>query len=179
VVEVERPHDRRPDVTALEAAINEAANGRVEVEGLTLATYEMVERVKELPATKTYRAEVEFARAVEPEAFHATVGALDGATIEQRTPERVAHRRADKVRTREVFSMEGELDDDGLGGSVEVHGAGGLYIKELLHGDGGRTEPSLAGALGVAVEVTTLDVVAVAAESGSFADPAYLHDSPN
>jgi len=58
--------------------------------------------------------------------------------------------------------------------TVEVHGEGGLYIKELLHGDGGRTEPSLADLLGVGVEVTALDVTGVEAEEGAFGDPAFL-----
>ena len=193
VVEVEHPTERFPDVSALEAEVNERAGGRAEVEGLALATYEMVERVKELPATKTYRASIRLAEPVEEAAFEEALTALDGSTIEQRTPERVSHRRADKVRTREVFSIGGELDDGedatddgrtgtgtagGQTGTVEVHGEGGLYIKELLHGDGGRTEPSLAGLLGVDVEVTALDVVAVEAEEGEFAESVYLKSRP-
>jgi len=193
VVEVDNPRDRFPDVAALEAEVNERAAGRAEVEGLALATYEMVERVKELPATKTYRASVRFAGPVEAAGLEDALASLSGATIEQRTPERVSHRRADKVRTREVFSIEGELDggsaddgereeaspeDDGRTATVTVHGEGGLYIKELLHGDDGRTEPSLAGLLGLDVEVTALDVVAVEAEEGDFADPAFLLSAP-
>ena len=202
VVEVANPTDRFPDLESLEAEVNERAAGKAEVEGLALATYEMVERVKELPATKTYRATVRLAEPVDEEAFEDALATLSGATIEQRTPERVSHRRADKVRTREVFSIGGELDepsgtrdgepagttavDDGSAGAghgattgtVEVHGEGGLYIKELLHGDGGRTEPSLAGLLGVDVEVTALDEVAVEAEEGEFADPAFLVSEP-
>ncbi|HKJ58521.1 MAG TPA: tRNA pseudouridine(54/55) synthase Pus10 [Halobacteriales archaeon] len=184
VVEVERPADRFPDVEALEATVNERAAGKAEVEGLALATYEMVERVKELPATKTYRASVRFAEPVAEADLKDALEALSGATIEQRTPERVSHRRADKVRTREVFSIEGELDgdegdDDGRTATVTVHGEGGLYIKELLHGDDGRTEPSLAGLLGVDVEVTALDVISVEAEEGEFADPAFLRSAPS
>ena len=181
VVEVERPRERFPDVEALEAEVNERADGRVEVEGLALATYEMVERVKELPATKTYRASVRFAEPVDAADLAAALDALDGATIEQRTPERVSHRRADKVRTREVFTIDGGLDDgadEGREGTIEVHGEGGLYIKELLHGDGGRTEPSLAGRLGVDVEVTALDVTDVRAVEGAFDDPAFLREPP-
>ncbi|HKJ58435.1 MAG TPA: tRNA pseudouridine(54/55) synthase Pus10, partial [Halobacteriales archaeon] len=184
VVEVENPTDRFPDVAALESVVNDRAAGKAEVEGLALATYEMVERVKELPATKTYRASVRFAESVESVSLADALEALSGATIEQLTPERVSHRRADKVRTREVFSIEGELDgdegdDDGRTATVTVHGEGGLYIKELLHGDGGRTEPSLAGLLGVDVEVTALDVISVEAEEGEFADPAFLRSAPS
>ncbi|MEE8592930.1 MAG: tRNA pseudouridine(54/55) synthase Pus10, partial [Candidatus Bipolaricaulota bacterium] len=36
-----------------------------------------------------------------------------------------------------------------------------LYIKELVSGDGDRTNPSLSGRLGVAALVTDLDVLEV------------------
>jgi tRNA pseudouridine synthase 10 len=120
---------------------------------------------------------VRFAEPVGEGALEDALATLSGTTIEQRTPERVSHRRADKVRTRDVFEIRGELDGDRTA-TVEVHGEGGLYIKELLHGDGGRTEPSLAGLLGVDVEVTALDVTAVEAEEGEFADPAFLRSAP-
>ena len=35
----------------------------------------------------------------------------------------------------------------------------GTYIKEWVHGDGGRTRPSLSERLGVACEVLELDVL--------------------
>ena len=177
VVEVAHPADRFPDVEALEAEINAANAGRVEVEGLRLATYEMVERVKELPARKTYRAAVAFDDRVAADDFQAALEALEGATVEQDTPQRVAHRRADRTRTRTVYAIDGTLDGP-TEGTVEVTGEGGLYVKELVNGDGGRTRPSLAGLLGVGAEVTALDVVAVEAEAGRFADPDYLREPP-
>jgi tRNA pseudouridine synthase 10 len=178
VGEGDQPTDRFPDVTALEARINEQAAGRVEVEGLRLATYEMVERVKELEATKTYRAEIEFEAPVAAAAFRDALAELDGATIEQDTPQRVSHRRAAKTRTRTVHHIEGTLESE-TEASVEVRGEGGLYIKELVHGDDGRTRPSLAGLLGVGAEVTALDVVAVEADERAFDDPAFLREPPS
>jgi len=59
-----------------------------------------------------------------------------------------------------VLSIEGRLEDDRTA-VVDVHGEGGLYIKELIGGDEGRTEPSLAGVLGVGATVTALDVLDV------------------
>ena len=177
VVEVDHPTDRFPDVEALEDAINAANAGRVEVEGLSLATYEMVERVKELDASKTYRAQVTFEEPVDEAAFADALEALYGATIAQETPERVSHRRAAKTRTRTVHGIEGTLESE-TEATVDVHGEGGLYIKELIHGDGGRTEPSLAGLLGVGATVTSLDVVAVEADEGAFAEPGYLREPP-
>ncbi|MFC7046970.1 tRNA pseudouridine(54/55) synthase Pus10 [Halobacteriaceae archaeon GCM10025711] len=167
VIEVKHPRHRDPDVDALEDAINEFADGKAEVEGLRLATYEMVERVKELPANKTYRAEVEFGEPVADDALQAAVAELDGATVYQDTPNRVAHRRADLTRERTVYDIAAERDDE-THATVEIRGEGGLYIKELVSGDQGRTEPSLAGLLGVSAHVTALDVVAVEGEDEPF-----------
>jgi len=176
VVEVKRPRRRFPDVEALEVAVNEHAEGLAEVEGLGLATHEMVERVKELDASKTYRARVQFDAPVTEDDFAAAVDALDGATIEQRTPDRVSHRRAAKTRVREAYAVSGELADE-THAVVEIHGEGGLYIKELVSGDGGRTEPSLSGLVGVHGYVTELDVLAVEGETEPFEDEDYFLDA--
>ncbi|ERG89088.1 MAG: TIGR01213 family protein [halophilic archaeon J07HX5] len=169
VVEVDEPRRRRPDTDteALTAAVNDHAAGTAEVEGLRLATHEMVERVKELAASKTYQAEIRLETPVENTAFDQALATLDGSTIDQQTPQRVSHRRADKIRNRTIYDIDGTVKD--THGTVEIHGEGGLYVKELLHGDQGRTEPSLAGILGTAVEVTALDVLAVEGESEPFA----------
>jgi tRNA pseudouridine synthase 10 len=173
VVEVKRPREREPDVAALEAEINERAEGSVEVEGLRLATHEMVERVKGLDASKTYRMDVEFAEPVEPEELEAALSELSGATIQQDTPQRVDHRRADLTRVREVYDARGELVDS-RHADLTVHGEGGLYVKELVSGDDGRTRPSLAGLLGTESVVTALDVLDVEGEEEAFDDPDYL-----
>ncbi|MFC3477436.1 tRNA pseudouridine(54/55) synthase Pus10 [Halobacterium litoreum] len=174
VVEVEHPTNRHPDADALEAAINEYAEGKVEVEGVRVADYGMVERVKELDARKRYRANVEFGSAVSDDDLQAAIAELDGATIQQETPHRVDHRRAELTREREVYDISAELEDDEHA-VVEVEGEGGLYIKELVSGDEGRTNPSLAGLLGVDATVTALDVVAVEGEEESFEDTEFLH----
>ena len=173
VIEVKHPQRRAVDAEELETEINEFADESVEVEGLRRATHEMVERVKELDAHKTYSMAIEFAEPIEETAFADALAELDGATIEQETPQRVDHRRASRTRVRDVYEIEGELDDD-RHATVELRGAGGLYVKELVSSDEGRTEPSLAGLLGVDSEVTALDVIAVEGEDEAFADPDYL-----
>jgi tRNA pseudouridine synthase 10 len=185
VVEIEDPHRRDVDVEQLEADVNEFADGKVEVEGLRLATHDMVERVKELDASKTYRMAVEFDADVTAEELAAAVAELDGATIHQETPQRVTHRRADITRTREVYEISGELTaddeaetapDESRHAEIEVHGEGGLYVKELVSGDEGRTEPSLAGLLDVGAVVTALDVVDVEGREEPFAKPKFFRD---
>ncbi len=160
VIEIEEPHRRRIDVERLEGDINAFAEGKVEVEGLRLASYAMVERVKELDASKTYRANVEFDEDVTEANLQAAIETLDGATIEQYTPQRVDHRRANLTRVREVLSASADFQD-ARHAIVEIHGEGGLYIKELISGDDDRTDPSLAGLLGVGAVVTALDVTDV------------------
>ncbi|MFP9192312.1 tRNA pseudouridine(54/55) synthase Pus10 [Natronosalvus vescus] len=178
VLEVKRPNRRSPDPTELEEAINEAADGAVEVEGLRLATYEMVERVKEHDASKQYRADVTFEEPIDEETFAEALAELDGATLEQYTPERVDHRRASLTRTRTVHSIEGELLEP-TRAEIRVHGEGGLYIKELISGDNGRTDPSVAGLVGTGAEVTELDVLAVEGEDEPFEREAFFRDSPD
>ena len=201
VLEVEGPRIRDPDPAALEETINEAADGSVEVEGLRLATYEMVERVKEHGASKRYRTAVRFGEPVSMERLDEALATLDGTTVEQYTPRRVDHRRANLTRERTVYSIDGHLgvdeamegledetavaesDDEPNGGpdeastaTITIHGEGGLYVKELIGGDDGRTEPSVAGLLGTDAEVTALDVLEVTGEDEPFERPAYFRD---
>ncbi|MFB6189716.1 MAG: tRNA pseudouridine(54/55) synthase Pus10 [Halapricum sp.] len=175
VIEVEDPHTRAVDPAQLEREINEYADGKVEVTDVAIPTYEMVERVKKLDASKTYRMAVEFDAPVTDEALQDALDELRGATITQRTPQRVDHRRADIDRTREVFEIDGELEDD-THATVELLGEGGLYVKELVSGDDGRTEPSLSGLLGVDAVVTALDVLAVEGVEEPFATEPFLRE---
>ncbi|XGI83185.1 tRNA pseudouridine(54/55) synthase Pus10 [Halorutilales archaeon Cl-col2-1] len=157
VAEVKEPRVRRPGLDEIRQKVN--GTGKVEVEDLHFVTRDTVERVKSLDSSKRYRAKVVFSEEVSDDELDDALSEIEGE-IEQRTPDRVSHRRADKVRRREVYDAEGETEDETTA-TVEVHGTGGLYIKELISGDGGRTNPSLSGLLGVDAEVESLDVVDV------------------
>jgi len=175
VIEIKEPRRRSVDPDELEAKINDAADGRAEVEGLRLATHEMVERVKEHPASKTYRMTVEFEGSVDSDQFEAALDRLDGATIEQETPHRVSHRRAAKTRIRNVYDISGDLVSE-TEATIEVHGEGGLYVKELISSDEGRTTPSLAGELDTDARVTALDVLKVEGEDEPFECGEFFRD---
>jgi len=175
VIEVDDPRVRDVDVAQLERDVNDFADGKVEVEGLRLATHDMVERVKELDASKTYRMDVEFDEPVAEADLQAALDELEGTTVHQETPQRVAHRRADLTRTREVYAASGDRVDE-THADIRIHGAGGLYVKELISSDEGRTEPSLSGLLGVDAVVTALDVVDVQGEDEPFAVEEFFRD---
>jgi tRNA pseudouridine synthase 10 len=166
VMEVESPRIRDVDTDSLQREANENADRKVEVRELERVRGDTVERVKSLDASKRYRARVSFSEDVTQNELEDALAALVG-TVEQRTPSRVDRRRADKVREREVYEATGELSDDAESGreaTVELHTEGGLYVKELVSGDEGRTAKSLASLLEVEATVEELDVLSVEAE---------------
>lgn len=173
VIEVKDPKRRDPELHEIREHINTEADGAVEVGDLEFGTYEMVERVKELSASKKYRVSVKFAAPVTDRSLQNALAALDGTTVEQYTPQRVDHRRASLTRERTVYSIDGELVS-ATEGIVELHGEGGLYVKELISGDDGRTTPSLAGLLDVEATVESLDVLAVEGEDEPFITDEYI-----
>lgn len=96
------------------------------------------------------------------ELIEETITKLAGVKLAQRTPERVAHRRADLIRRRTVFETSEpliEVMDDGV---MEVEFTlrceSGTYVKETVHGDGGRTQPSLSSLIKAKCDVLWLDV---------------------
>ena len=160
ILEVVAPKKRTQNLAALEAEINRTAEGRVSVAISHWSDRADVETLKSSKAHKKYRILVEVEGHLSAEELANALKALNGVTIQQRTPVRVAHRRADKIRGRKVLDIEcvGEQDGKFI---LEILGEAGLYIKELISGDQGRTIPSLAEILQRSVHVTSLDVVQV------------------
>lgn len=159
VLEILAPRRRSLDLKSLREVVNDQASGKVEVSCLSFADHGTVALLKEERATKRYRAWVEFDEAVSPKRLEEAISALCGE-IEQRTPQRVSHRRADRVRRRRLLSSSCGVEDPRRA-ILELESEGGLYIKELVSGDGGRTNPSLGGLLGIGAAVTALDVLEV------------------
>lgn len=160
VMEMMNPRKRDVDLADLEATINRYAEGRVGVKLTGWSSHSEVETLKSNKAHKKYRILVEVGGEISIDELRSALACLKGAVIHQRTPQRVAHRRADRIRDRQVIDIQspGMQDDTFV---IEVVGEAGLYIKELVSGDNGRTNPSLAGILGKDAHVTSLDVVLV------------------
>ena len=93
---------------------------------------------------------------------------LQGCTLAQRTPERVAHRRADKIRKRKVIETSNpsvNIDSDGvMHAEFSLRCESGTYVKETVHGDGGRTQPSIASLIKAKCTVEWLDVADIHAD---------------
>ena len=156
VLEIKEPRKRHVDRAGARDRVN--ASGQVEVDAFAPAARGDVVAVKSDRADKTYRVLVRFASPVDEAKLKKELIILEAQPIAQRTPTRVVHRRADATRHRSVKRAE-VLSTDGTVAELQVTTEAGAYVKELVHGDRGRTKPSLADQLGVACEVLELDVV--------------------
>jgi tRNA pseudouridine synthase 10 len=159
VLEIKEPRTREINLKKLEETVNEHAQGKVEISEMKFVAKNRRAEIKESSRDtyKTYRAMVELEDEVD-------TTLLDSLTslkiINQRTPIRVSHRRADKIRTREVRKLEyKKLDSKTLELVIECEG--GLYIKELISGDENRSKPSVREILGTGAKCVQLDVLDV------------------
>lgn len=85
---------------------------------------------------------------------------LDLNEIHQQTPLRVLRRRTDMIRIKHVLDLSYEIIDEKTF-SMKIKTEGGLYIKELISGDEGRSQPNVSEILGVNAICEQLDVLEV------------------
>lgn len=159
VLEIIEPERREIDLERVEREINDYCKGKVVVRDLEYTDARRIIDVKQARHRKVYRAKVVFDDVVGREKLLEALESLKG-DIRQRTPQRVSHRRADRIRIRKLFDAR-LLYHSGRVAVVEFLADAGLYIKELVSGDNGRTEPSLAEKAGVGCRVEKLDVTGV------------------
>jgi len=153
VLEIQSPRRRQFDLQVLRNAIN-MSQGKVEVSDLQFVDHEAVVKVKNTLSDKVYRLKVIYEHPVGTKKLKTALKQLVG-DIEQTTPQRVVHRRADLKRYKKVYSA------DSRGEEIFIRCEGGLYVKELISGDNGRTTPNLSELIGVQARVEALDVLEV------------------
>ena len=157
VAELKSPLRRTVDFDKLMKEINKAAKGKIEVTGLRNSNRAEVARIKETKAEKSYTIRFTCNHGLEPDEIKTRIQSLSGQVLEQQTPQRVAHRRADKIRKRKVVSIDNvHVEDNEI--EFDVRCESGTYVKELVHSDEGRTNPSVAAVLEADCEVIWLDV---------------------
>lgn len=159
VLEIKEPKIRDLNLKELTEKINEHCQGKVEVLNLQLVGKERRSGVKasSTETSKTYRAVVEVEKPISNDDLK-ILNTLK--IIHQRTPIRVSHRRADKIRIREVKEVESKIIDSNHF-ELTINCEGGLYIKELISGDETRTKPSITSLLENQATCADLDVLEV------------------
>lgn len=162
IVEVKAPRRRHIPLEKLEEAANQNRDlVEVELEGPArrsdIALYK-----EESPArrSKAYKALVLSEEPVEPSDLRRIEEELRERVVLQRTPTRVLHRRPDILRRRRVHRVECRQYTSHVFECLVV-AEGGLYIKELVSGDEGRTSPSFSSITGKTMRCIELDVIAV------------------
>jgi tRNA pseudouridine synthase 10 len=161
VIEVSKAKTRFLDLKKLEAAVNADAQGKVEVSGLRFSSKDVVRRLKKAEsAQKKYRVLIEFEDEVSEEDLRLLEEQLSNVLIKQRTPLRVLHRRADLIREKYIYEVKVKKVSLKRA-EMKILCQGGLYVKELVSGDGGRTVPNVSELLGNRAQPLKLDVLNV------------------
>ena len=146
---------------AMERAVNSGSES-VDVRGVRLCSKAEFAAMKAGVETKCkrYRAIVHAMDALS-EARLAPLRALTFPLIvQQRTPIRVLHRRSALTRVKVLHSVEWSvINAHWL--QIDIVTSAGMYVKEWVHGDRGRTVPSLSSLLGTLCECVQLDVTAL------------------
>lgn len=159
VLEIKEPKIRNLDLAKLEKEINEINEGKTAYHGLKLCERPRKAEIKQSSpdAYKVYSAIVKCDEAYNPDKLK---DLLDLGEINQQTPLRVLRRRTDMVRVKHVLDLSYEIIDD-MTFSMKIKTEGGLYIKELISGDEGRSQPNVSEILGVKAICEQLDVLEV------------------
>ena len=86
--------------------------------------------------------------------------------VNQKTPVRVLHRRSQLVREKFVYGLRASIINNHYM-QLFVIASAGTYIKEFVHGDLGRTTPSIGELLKTEADILQLDVAEVYDNVGS------------
>jgi tRNA pseudouridine synthase 10 len=161
VIEVSKPKKRFVDLKEIEARINASATGKIKVSKLRFTARDVVRRLKKGEGSqKQYRLLAEFENEISDSDIRMLEEKLTGASVKQQTPLRVLHRRADLTRERYIYRVK--VKKVSLKRALmEILCQGGLYVKELVSGDEGRTIPNVSDLLGNRAKTLKLDVLNV------------------
>ena len=161
IIEVKKPKTRNIKLRIFRKKMTQTAEGKVEVSKLRIVSKEKLKKIKtEEKVDKVYRVVVEFEKKISDEDLKQLKEGLTDSLIRQLTPSRVLHRRVDKMRKRRIFKVKVKRLKPRL---VEmlIRCQGGLYIKELISGDQGRTDPNVSSLVDTSAKCVEIDVMGV------------------
>lgn len=157
VLEIVNPKKRLFDKQMLNT-LSKKIGKQIRVRNLRITNMQEVRALKAARYEKTYHAVVTCKQAVAKQDLK-KLSVLVGE-IRQKTPQRVMHRRADKTRKKRLISLKARYKSKSQFELI-IRGEAGLYIKELISGDAGRTQPSVSGILIKDCTCKALDVIQI------------------
>ena len=163
VLEIKNPKIRNLDLSKLESTINNKDTDLIAVSDLRFSNKDEIIRIKKATFRKKYRVIFNTGIPINNEKLKKAVESLRGSRISQFTPSRVAHRRANIVREKQIYNCN--LDSlDGTIATLTLEAESGTYIKELVTGDNEKTKPNISDILGAPCKVLKLDVIEIKGE---------------
>ncbi|MEM5766604.1 MAG: tRNA pseudouridine(54/55) synthase Pus10 [Candidatus Aenigmatarchaeota archaeon] len=157
VIELIKPLKRDIRLKEMEKRINKSR--KVKVKLLNLVDRSSVVKIKTERFDKTYLVEVDFEKEIDKKKLK-ELKKLEGQIIFQKTPLRVLHRRADKMRKRIVKKISWKVLNKKKC-LFKIRAQSGLYIKEFISGDEGRTKPNISELISNKPKKIKLDVVKI------------------
>ncbi len=159
VIEIVKPKIRNIDLRDIGIKINKSKKVKVRNLRLIEDGKQLIRKLKTERSEKTYRAIVVFKKEIDKKKLK-ELKQLNGAIIFQKTPTRVLVRRVDKERKRRVIRISYKLVNKKTL-ELTIRASAGLYIKELITGDNGRTKPNISEILNNIPKKILLDVIKI------------------
>lgn len=158
VVEVSGPSKRNLALKGIEKAVNRSKY--IHVRKLSRTSRSQVREVKTDKRDKTYGILVSFEKPVDEKRLKELAAEFSGRKISQFTPRRVLHRKCEKRRQRSVYKLKYSVLSKRKV-RFELKAESGLYVKELVSGDTGRTRPNFSDFLENPAKVERLEVLKI------------------
>jgi len=166
ILELKNPKKRTLNLEKITKYVNKKNKKKVKISNLRYSSKNEVKEVKmnSEKAKKLYKVLIESEKKLSEEEFKVLLKKLkielENQVIEQKTPLRVSHRRADKIRKKKIYSIIGKYLKPHIFEFL-IETQGGTYIKELISGDEGRTYPSFTQIFEFPLICKELDVLKI------------------
>jgi len=160
LIDPKRLNIPQADMTQLQKDIN-ASTELIAVHDLQIVSRDALKNLKEgeEEKTKKYSAKIWCPVPITDDQI-TKLNAMKSIELAQKTPLRVMHRRTIYTRKRTVFNITmTRIDEEHYNLILETEA--GTYIKEFVHSDFGRTEPSMCTLLDAPFYILELDVDAI------------------
>ncbi|MEM1675225.1 MAG: tRNA pseudouridine(54/55) synthase Pus10 [Desulfurococcaceae archaeon] len=159
IIEIKNPVIRGIDLNTINSVLKTSLL-EVRLDSLSSRSRVKYFKNKYSRMAKVYRLLVYSEREIRLEELSLLEEYFKNTIVKQQTPTRVLRRREDIVRTRRVYEVKNRYIDSHLFETI-IYCDGGLYVKELIHGDNGRTKPSFAELIGSKLYPIEIDVISI------------------
>ncbi len=159
VIEIKNPRFRYVDLDLVNYVLKSPL---IEAEITSYSSRSRIEYLKGEGSKKmkAYKVLVYCEKQISDDELHRLEEFFKNKAIKQRTPTRILRRKKDYLRIRKVYEVKILKISNHVFEAV-IYCDGGLYVKELVHGDNGRTTPSFAEFLEAYTYPLELDVFVV------------------